>query len=69
MEAKLPDVEFIIGTLSDAMSLTDNKQRMEANEKLTAYEKEFPTTVYAAAIADSLMREELLDQRMLHLKT
>lgn len=68
MENSEPDMEAIVTMVQNAMSITNNEERKNAQNKLDYYQNQFPVGLYASKIIESLQREELIVNHILHLK-
>lgn len=65
----MPDPETIITMVENAMTIVDNEQRVKAQADLTAYENQYSIAAYAGKVIESLLRDELINQPILHLRT
>jgi len=68
MESNEPDPEFIVAMVEKAMTTINNEERAQVQKQLTEYEQQFNVIVYAKKVIECLMRDELIEHSILHLR-
>lgn len=68
MEATQPDMETIVTMVQNAMTITNNEEREKAQGQLDYYQNQFSVGQYAAKVIESLQRDELIANHILHLR-
>ena len=68
MESKEIDPETMIKLIEGATTEADNEKRKGIQAELEEYESQFSVVYYSHTMLDCLVRNELIENQVLHLK-